>query len=371
MPSINDRIGSQNVIRVLSNASAPPTKLLDLTDVNSVLRDDGLILIWDATSETFVMSNNIDNNIIISDNTPSNSTAQGALVVTGGVGIGNNLNVGGSGIITGTLTVGSSSVIIDGDNDVVTVGSGVTISSIDGISAPSIKIDGSLSGQSLYVSGISTLAGASGITTTGGDFYSGRDAFVKRNLKVEGTSEFIGQATFRGGTINLGDQNTDDINVVGEFISNLVPDVDNTNDLGTATQRWRNVYVSGLTTTNTLYVSSASTFDDELNTDSIKVRNLTKDRIAIAATDGKLEDTANLTFNGSSLSVTGLVTVTEGLYYDSDDFNGPNGIAFFSALGKLTSSTSTDSAATDTYYVLTTNSSGTPQWSSVIDGGEY
>ena len=35
MPNINDRIGSQNVIRVLSNASAPPTRLVNLTDVDS------------------------------------------------------------------------------------------------------------------------------------------------------------------------------------------------------------------------------------------------------------------------------------------------------------------------------------------------
>ena len=37
MPSINDRIGSQNVIRVLSNASAPPSNLLNLNDVDSPL----------------------------------------------------------------------------------------------------------------------------------------------------------------------------------------------------------------------------------------------------------------------------------------------------------------------------------------------
>ena len=49
MPNINERIGSQNVIRVLSNASAPPTRLINLTDVNSSLKTkDGLILVWDV-----------------------------------------------------------------------------------------------------------------------------------------------------------------------------------------------------------------------------------------------------------------------------------------------------------------------------------
>ena len=57
MPNINDRIGSQNVIRVLSNASAPPTRLVNLTDVNSSLKTkDGVILVWDVSTETFFMT---------------------------------------------------------------------------------------------------------------------------------------------------------------------------------------------------------------------------------------------------------------------------------------------------------------------------
>ena len=35
MTTINDRIGSQNVIRVLSNASAPPSRLANLGDVDA------------------------------------------------------------------------------------------------------------------------------------------------------------------------------------------------------------------------------------------------------------------------------------------------------------------------------------------------
>ena len=39
MPTINDRIGSQNVIRVLSNASAPPTRLVNLSDIDSARKE--------------------------------------------------------------------------------------------------------------------------------------------------------------------------------------------------------------------------------------------------------------------------------------------------------------------------------------------
>ena len=65
MATINDRIGSQNVIRVLSNASSPPTRLVNLSDVDSNRKaEDGLLLVWDITSEKFVLSDTIDASLI-------------------------------------------------------------------------------------------------------------------------------------------------------------------------------------------------------------------------------------------------------------------------------------------------------------------
>ena len=64
-------------------------------------------------------------------------------------------------------------------------------------------------------------------------------------LFVGGESEFIGIVTFRGGTVRLGDSTADDIVVGGEFASSLVPDDDDTFDLGSATQQWRHLYLDG------------------------------------------------------------------------------------------------------------------------------
>jgi hypothetical protein len=72
-----------------------------------------------------------------------------------------------------------------------------------------------------------------------------KNVTVGGNLNVQGYSEFVGVVTFKSGTINLGDADTDDINVAGEFISNLVPNTSNTYDLGTTSKRWRNGYYSG------------------------------------------------------------------------------------------------------------------------------
>ena len=155
----------------------------------------------------------------------------------------NNLNL--TGIATFKPdTFGATGIIVDGINEKIEVGTGLTITS------NSLIINGSVNFETLNVTGISTLNSSGGITTTGGDLFVGSDLFVKDNLKVDGSSEFIGITTFRGGTINLGDSDTDNINVIGEFTSSLIPDTTNVFTLGSSSKRWaelnvRNVNVYG------------------------------------------------------------------------------------------------------------------------------
>ena len=160
------------------------------------------------------------------------------LDVSGGSNL-NNLSL--TGIATFKPdTFGATGIIIDGTNNQLNVGTGVTITS------NSLLVDGLATFDSLIVTGISTLNSSGGITTTGGDLFVGSDLFVKDNLKVEGTSEFIGVTTFRGGTITLGDADTDDINVQGEFISNLIPNTNNIYSLGSASKQWSDLRVVSL-----------------------------------------------------------------------------------------------------------------------------
>ena len=297
MPEIRARVGSQNVVRVLSNASSPPSNLIDLRDVNSDFKtEDGMILVWDLPSQKFIMTSVIDSSsstisgIAYYTNTTDNVLGDpnsGAVQIDGGVGINKNLTVG-SGLNVFGLSTFSSNVDINASVDI------------------------------------------------------SNDVVVGGGLTVNGTSEFIGSAIFRGGTIGIGDSVSDDINVSGEFISNLVPNTDNTYDLGITSQRWRNGLFSGLVTTNNLYVSGISTFANGLDI-------------------------------SGDLNIVGFVSVTEGLYYDNE-YDGPNGIAFFDNNGKLTGAASTESAIDTSNYILTTLETagiGTPVWTSTIDGGEY
>ena len=72
---------------------------------------------------------------------------------------------------------------------------------------------------------------------------------VGGNLSIQGSSEFVGVVTFRGGVINIGDSGEDDVNIVGEIVSNLVPNVDDTFSIGIGTnKRWKNAVFSGIGT---------------------------------------------------------------------------------------------------------------------------
>jgi len=131
---------------------------------------------------------------------------------------------------------------------------------------------------------------------------------VKQNLHVGGYAEFVGVVTFRGGTINIGDGNTDNINVGGEFISGLAPSVDNTYDIGISTQRWKDAYFSGIGSFATgAYIDAVQigiTATNEIDTTS---GNLILDSAA-----GTVEIQDNLTVSGIT-TLTGLLDANGGL----------------------------------------------------------
>jgi hypothetical protein len=103
----------------------------------------------------------------------------------------------------------------------------------------------------LYVSGISTFVGI-------GTFEN--NLYVGGNFEVKGTSEFIGSVIFRGGIINIGQSDSDDIVVSGEFASSLVPTDDAQYNLGLPVKRWKNLYIAETVNTNQINASGVSTF---------------------------------------------------------------------------------------------------------------
>jgi hypothetical protein len=84
---------------------------------------------------------------------------------------------------------------------------------------------------------------------------------VGGNTTMAGTLTVDGQVTFKAGSDNniaLGDAATDTITLTGEVNSNVIPDADNTYDLGSASKEWRDVYVDGTVNADNVAADSAT-----------------------------------------------------------------------------------------------------------------
>ncbi len=84
----------------------------------------------------------------------------------------------------------------------------------------------------VFQSGSGLVANVSGSTISGSA------------LHIEGDGKITGDFTI-GGDITIGDANTDSLSISADLTSNLVPNTDNAYDFGSATKRWRNIYLSG------------------------------------------------------------------------------------------------------------------------------
>ena len=205
MPTINDRIGSQNVIRVLSNASAPPTRIVNLTDVDTTRSaEDGLILVWDKGQETFYMTDVLDaygyhftagpdasGITTFSGTTNSISVTTGSVTFAGGIGVGKNLNLGGQLAVTGISTF-SNTVDVNADVDILRGLNVAGISSVQSLSIGSTQV-------------ISSARELQNITSLDATTTATIESAIKvapntfTDLKITGVSTFIGIATFGGG----------------------------------------------------------------------------------------------------------------------------------------------------------------------------
>jgi hypothetical protein len=113
-------------------------------------------------------------------------------------------------------------------------------------------------------------------------------------LQVDESATITANLTVNGNT-TLGDSAADTVTVTADVASNLIPSVDNTYDLGSATDEWRNLYIDGTAQVDTLQVDESATI----------AANLT--------VSGNATITTNLTVNGNTTignADTDTITVT-------------------------------------------------------------
>ena len=70
-------------------------------------------------------------------------------------------------------------------------------------------------------------------------------ATLSSNVNIGGNLVVTGTSTFNGGTITMGDANTDNVVFGADVDSNIIPDDDNTYDLGSSSQQWKDIYING------------------------------------------------------------------------------------------------------------------------------
>jgi hypothetical protein len=188
--------------------------------------------------------------------------------------------------------------------------------------------------QNPVFTGISTFSDATdntlGDSNTGAVRIDGglgvdKNVTIGGNLNVQGYSEFVGVVTFKGGTISIGDSSTDNINVAGEFVSNLTPNDDNTYDIGIGTQRWKNANFSGVVTATTFSGTATTATRATLIDTTTTSDNATYYVTFVDTSGGQTSETLRV---GSPISLnasTGDVTVSGDLQITGNDIKSSTG----------------------------------------------
>jgi len=180
-PVVKARVGQQNVTRVLSSAASASASgsIIQAPDLDSSRKsEDGLVLVWDAPTQKFVLTNRIDALSIefvyaLSSsflNVSNDLTASRNLLVSG-ISTLTDLIVSNNSTLNGNLSVSGTSTLVDLNlSNNLTVNNDLNVSGISTFASLNTSNDLTVS-RNLLVSGISTLntLSVNGLTTLDDD----------------------------------------------------------------------------------------------------------------------------------------------------------------------------------------------------------
>ena len=166
---------------------------------------------------------------------------------------------------------------------------------------------------------------------------------VDGNANVGGNLVVTGTTTFNGGTLTLGDANTDNIVFGGEVDSNIIPDDDNSFDLGSSSKEWKDLYIDGTAHVDTLDVDENAgiignltltgngDFNGDLDVDGTTNLDVVDidgavDMASNLVIAGNIDANGNLDVDGTTdldaTNVVGTLTVTGDIAADNVTING-------------------------------------------------
>ena len=277
-------------------------------------------------SGTTISTDTLNANIILDSN------GTGIIQLSGPVTISETLGVTGNTTLTGTLDVdGNTSLDAVAISETLGVTGATTLTTV---SATSVTLSGAISiGGTASLNGSVDLGDSSSDTITiTGRVDSSIVPSVTETNSLGSTSlrwdtvyakdgNFSGDITLAG-NITVGDSNSDTISITADLTSNLMPNVTSTYDIGSATKKWRTIYVdtisgntsigagnisiSGSIISNT--VSNANIVLSPMGTGTIvvptiTVENLTSGRVLLAGAGGSVTDSSYLTQSGDTTTI--------------------------------------------------------------------
>ena len=147
----------------------------------------------------------------------------------GGVAL-SNISMSGSTISTDTA---DSGIIIDPNGTGTITLTGAT------------TVTGGLTPDSLAVTANATIGGTLNVTGTATFGAITIGSTIASDLNVTGNVTVGGTLTANG-SVDLGDTTADTVTITGRFDSSLVPSVTETNDIGSLTLRWRDIFAQDI-----------------------------------------------------------------------------------------------------------------------------
>ena len=232
-----------------------------------------------------------------------------------------------------------------------------------------IDLTGNLEGRSVTKLTIDQLNGSVNVTgsVTVSQNISASGDISASNLELQGNANIKGNITL-GGNINIGNQNTDLVVFAGEISSSILPELNNEFDLGSGTQAWRDLHVSGTAHIQNINLKDVQIYNNITVSGSATFGTDSSDRLTATASvfisssvalTGSLSQLGNTTQTGS-LNVSGGVNVsagnvriTDNLFVSGGTINVANAATDIE-IKDNTSNALTISQGSDNYVAITT-----------------
>jgi hypothetical protein len=198
--------------------------------------------------------------------TASTSTTNGALVVTGGTGIGGNLNVGGDCNVIGNINAGyiTGNIIGNVSSVVTSVGTLASLTVTGTIQGTSGIIYANAGIASTSTTTGTIVVGSFGGVGVGGNVYVGQNISSAANITATNT---VSAATITGVTVNTGNirATSNLVSNIGSitagfnylYIGNIMPMTSNVGNIGSSSSYFNRVFA---TSTSALYADLAERF---------------------------------------------------------------------------------------------------------------